>query len=159
MTKAVGRIADCRISGVVQAVTAEEEKRIKTALVSRGIIGDHVPQKRMAEYKYLIDIDGNANAWSLVEKLMYGSCVVKVSSNWEQWFYPRMQPWVHFVPVAENLSDLLEVIEWCVSHTAECEQIAHQGRELARGLTFDTEMNAAAMTIYNSLHWGHRSTG
>jgi hypothetical protein len=37
-------------------------------------------------------------------------------------------PFVHFVPVAHDLSDLNEVYEWCTTHLRECEEIAANGR-------------------------------
>jgi hypothetical protein len=38
---------------------------------------------------------------------------------------------VEYVSVKEDLSDLIEVIEWCKSHDDECRQIAENGRKFA----------------------------
>ncbi|THU83175.1 hypothetical protein K435DRAFT_871552 [Dendrothele bispora CBS 962.96] len=57
------------------------------------------------QYKYLLDIDGNA--WSSrFKRLMSGNSVVFKSTVYGEWWTERVQPWVHFVPVQVDLSDL-----------------------------------------------------
>lgn len=31
---------------------------------------------------------------------------------WYEWYYDILKPWVHYVPVKRDLSDLVEKIEW-----------------------------------------------
>ena len=82
-------------------------------------------------FRFLLDIDGVASAWGLYEKLLLGACVIKVDSPYEQWFYERLRPWQHYVPVAADLSDLSATIEWCLSHDDLAREIAHRGQALA----------------------------
>lgn len=94
-------------------------------------------------YKYLLDIDGEVNAWSgLFWKLYSKSVVFKVKSHFEQWYYNRLTPWEHYIPVSGDLSDLQEKFEWAVAHDNECEQIASAGRVFACGLTYENELKA-----------------
>ncbi len=94
-------------------------------------------------YKYLLDIDGEVNAWSgLFWKLYSNSVVFKVKSHFEQWYYNRLKPWEHYIPVSGDLSDLQEKFEWAVAHDNECEQIASAGRVFACGLTYENELKA-----------------
>lgn len=90
-----------------------------------------------AHYRYLIDIDGVANAWSFYEKLVLGACVLKVTSPYEQWFYRDVEPWTHFVPVAEDLADLDEKIAWCRDNPDAAETIARAGQAFALNFTYD----------------------
>lgn len=54
----------------------------------------------------IFDVDGNSNSWAgLAWKLASGSVVLKVVSPLMQWYYADLVPWVHYVPVANNLSD------------------------------------------------------
>ncbi len=39
------------------------------------------------------------------------------------WTLNRMQPWVHYVPVARDLSDVQEKIEWADGHVEEVERM------------------------------------
>ena len=76
----------------------------------------------MIGYKYLLDIDGNAGSWdSTAWKLNSGSVILKVESCWRQWFHNDYIPWVHYVPIKDDFSNIKEQYEWCESHQNECE--------------------------------------
>jgi len=48
---------------------------------------------------------------------------------WEEWFVPYMEPFVHYIPLKEDLSDLKEVMEWVRDNPAKVKKIAEQGKE------------------------------
>lgn len=79
------------------------------------------------EYKYILHIPGHACAQRLSLELFYGSCVLIVDSPYYLWFYKELIPWVHFIPIKFDLSDLLEVLAWCKDHDKECREIARKG--------------------------------
>jgi hypothetical protein len=97
----------------------------------------------MAQYRYLIDIDGVANAWGFFEKLLLGSCILKVKSDYEQWFYDMITAWDHFVPVSEDLSDLIEKIDWCRKNVEKAAEIGARGQAFA--LSYDFAVAKACM--------------
>jgi hypothetical protein len=115
-----------------------------------GIFRPMVPILEHAKYRLLIDIDGVANAWSLFEKLLLGSCVIKVGSSFEQWFYQDVEAWSHFVPVRHDLSDLHEKLEWCLAHNAETRAIAARGQRFALQHTYDVGRNIALAAVRRS---------
>jgi len=110
-----------------------------------------IPMIDHAKYRYLIDIDGVSNAWSFFEKLLLGSCILKISSPFEQWFYNRIREWEHFVPVRRDLSDLIEKIAWCREHEAEARAIAQSGQRFALGMTYDVGRALAVQSIRDCL--------
>jgi len=75
----------------------------------------------------------------------YIAVVLKVDSSYETYFEQSLTPWVHYVPVKSDLSDLVEVVnhalaeenvlimqeivtnanEWCTSHLSNI-NMAHQ---------------------------------
>jgi hypothetical protein len=120
-------------------------------LASHGIVRPKVPMLRHADYKFHIDIDGVANAWGFFDKLLMGLCVLKVSSPFQQWFYRWIQPWVHYVPVAADLSDLLEKIEWCRSHDQEAREIGERAQAFALKHTFSDAVAIANESIRAAL--------
>ncbi len=84
----------------------------------------HLSIEKQLDYKYILDIDGWSNTWdATVWKLYSGSVLLKVKGVWEQWYYDELQEYVHYVPVANDFSDLNQQIEWCKTHDKECEQI------------------------------------
>jgi len=78
----------------------------------------------MVQYKYILDIDGRASTWDgTAWKLNSGSVVFKQESCWRQWFYDDFLPWVHYVPVNNDFSNIQERFHWCEAHPEECETI------------------------------------
>jgi len=81
-------------------------------------------QNSQIQYKYILDMDGNASTWdSLAWKLRSGSIIFRVSGVWNQWFFSKFIPWVHFVPICEDFTDLIEKFEWCESNPDKCKEI------------------------------------
>ncbi|KQW77611.1 hypothetical protein ASC89_20830 [Devosia sp. Root413D1] len=115
-----------------------------------GVVGLQLAPDSWLERKYALDIDGFSNAWSnLFTRLLFGCCVLKVESRhgFRQWYYDRLRPWEHYVPVAADLSDLIERFDWVRSHDAECRDIAQRGRQLALEMTLSAATAEAVALI------------
>ncbi len=109
-----------------------------------------VPTLRHDRWRRQIDIDGHTNGWSgLFQRLATGSPVLKVASagGWRQWYYRRLLPWGNFVPVAADLSDLLDKADWLARHDDEARAIGTAGRALAQSLDWRSVMREAASTV------------
>jgi hypothetical protein len=106
-----------------------------------------VPLADFQKYRFQVDIDGNSSSWSLLQKLLMGSCVLKVISDWQQWYYKGLRPWEHYVPVKNDLSDLEERVEWCLANDTQGREIAATGTEYAQRIVFGTEIPKAAAAI------------
>ena len=107
-----------------------------------GIVGNRIPSNSWLHNQFAIDIDGYANAFTnFFTRLLFGCCILKISSpyNFRQWYYHRLEPWVHFIPVAANLSDFEERIRWCFDHPQQCYDIARAGQALAFSATYRQE--------------------
>jgi hypothetical protein len=134
-------LADFGLVQILQTASDADTDAITDYCRERGLMREVIPQTGMAAYKYLIDIDGNANAWGLFNKLLIGSTVLKVkSSGYRQWYYDDLIEWVHYVPVHNDLADLKTKLRWCRDNDAEARRIAQAGRRLADSMTFETEM-------------------
>jgi hypothetical protein len=92
---------------------------------------DWIDKHEMVRYKYILDIDGRASTWDATAwKLNSGSVIFKVESIWRQWFYDEYIPWVHFIPVKNDFSDLYEKYHWCEEHPEKCEEISKNAMDL-----------------------------
>ncbi|PJI85828.1 glycosyl transferase family 90 [Yoonia maricola] len=114
------------------------------------LIGKRVDTFEWANMKYAIDIDGYTNAWcNFMQRLKLGCCVLKVESQFGfyQWYYHKLVPWEHFVPIRADLSDLQERIDWVKSNQHKARIIAEQGQAFAKAMTFESECNVAVETI------------
>lgn len=119
-------------------------------LVQAGIMDEHLPVEAWAGHKFAIDIDGRTNSFgTMLCRLILGCCVLKVGSakDWSQWYYDSVKPWVHFIPILSDMSDLAEKIAWCREHDQECQRIAAEGRAFANSLDGEAEKEAAVQRI------------
>jgi hypothetical protein len=136
-------LLDAYFSELVQC-REENQQRIFDA----GIVKEKIPFQEFIAYKYLIEIDGNGCAWRSFMQKMYSNCVtLKVESDNIQWFYWRVLPWVHYIPVRSDLSDLLEKIHWARVHDEECQQISGQATELMKEVTAEDPVRYTARLI------------
>jgi hypothetical protein len=140
-------LVDAKLTDIVQARNDHEGDKIHSMAQSLGILATRVPQTEFLKYRYQIDIDGNSNAWGFLLKLLMGSCVLKVMSDWRQWYYDGLRPWEHYVPVKNDLSDLEERISWCIDNDDTARQIAAGGTKYASAIVFGTEMPRAAARV------------
>ena len=44
-----------------------------------------------------------------------------------QWFYDRLEPWVHYVPIKRDLSDLEAKVNWLRANDDKARAISQQG--------------------------------
>lgn len=133
---------DVKITGIVQAPAGTEEL-VRAALQQMGVLADWAPMSSLVNSKFALHIDGNAAAAGLMEKLSLGCCVLQVASPYEQWFEPRLTAWEHYVPIAGDLSDLVEKAEFLVRTPALAERIARNSFDFA--LANDPDLEARTL--------------
>ena len=145
---------DARIVDVVQAVDILTEVR---QLAEAGILGHRIEPEEWLNVRYHIAVDGNTLAWSSTfMRLLMGCCVLKPDNpdGYRMWYSDRFQPWVHYVPVAADLSDLVGKIEWCRANAGDAARIAAAGQALVRDMDVDDELARAAANISRAWHAG-----
>lgn len=82
-------------------------------------------------FKYILEIDGESNTWDATAwKLNSGSVIFKVESIWQEWWYEEYKPFIHYIPIKDDFSDLQEKYHWCESHQEECEIIIKNAKML-----------------------------
>lgn len=120
------------------------------SLKATGYLGEYIDRRKWFGMKYAVDIDGHSNTWdNLFNRLLMGCCVLKVDSafGYRQWYYDRLKPFEHFVPVRADFADLQEKIDWIRDNDAEARQIAEAGQALALSMTFESETRQGAELI------------
>jgi hypothetical protein len=90
---------------------------------------DPIPFVDMSRYKYILNIDGSVTAFRLSAELAFGSVILKVDSKYKIWYMGLLVPWVHYIPIKSDLSDLKEKIEWCKANQTVCKTIGDNARK------------------------------
>lgn len=142
--------------GITRIVTSHVVKMTDVDEIAQsGFMRPFVPISSFVRYKYHIDIDGHTNAWSaLFQKLLTGSPVLKVASaeGYRQWYYDKLLPWLNYVPVESDMSDLVEKTLWLINNDEKAREIGLRGRELAESLDYESQIAAAFNTIDMAIH-------
>lgn len=96
-------------------------------------LGGDFPRGRQMEFRWILDVDGQVRTWDAwAWKMASGSTVLSPASPWESFFTRDFEAWTHYVPVANDFSDLAERLAWCRDNDDACRRIAEAARERAR---------------------------
>lgn len=108
-----------------------------------GITGvpDHIPfndssvmtpplsREEQMNYKYILCIEGadisSGFGWVLLSNSVP---ICPYPFRFETWFFNGLKPWVHFVPIKIDGSDLEDVYNWCESNPDICLKIVSAGK-------------------------------
>lgn len=119
---------DARFTGVVQCTPD-----VPGLMKAKGMVSKSVEKADHLQYKYLIDVDGNSCTYErCFWLLLSNSLVLKQVTPNIQWYYGGLKPFVHFLPLKEDLSDLLEQIQWAKAHDEEAQAIARRSTEFVQ---------------------------
>jgi len=94
--------------------------------------GNFMKMSEQSNYKYIVHVDGNVNAYRLLTTMMTGSLILRVDSPYVSWVDHLMQPGKHYIMVKSDLSDLVKIIKWCEKHPERAREIAETGYQFAK---------------------------
>ena len=95
------------------------------------LFADRIEAYDQCKYKAVFWIDGNCIPSNVLWVFATGSVPVIVNETCF-WFKDRIRPWVHYVPVKADFSDLEENIRWIFENDGEARKIAENALEFAR---------------------------
>jgi Glycosyl transferase family 90 len=151
----LGRQNDDLIDAGISEIAQVEDPATESVIRDSGLMRAYLPAAEFNRYKYQIDIDGNTNSWpGLFQKLLTGSPVLKIASpsGHRQWYYDKLREWINFVPVAADMSDLVDKVRWLRDHDDLAHAIGEQGQALALSMDYEGELKRAGRTITAALH-------
>ena len=109
---------------IIDGVVTFNKKDVEIEICAKCSI-----EEQASHAKYGVCIDGNVAAFRLRHLFAVEFVVLFVESRWRIWYSSMLKPWCHFVPVAADLSDLIEKIEWCQKNDEAAWEIARNGRK------------------------------
>ncbi|GAA5880142.1 hypothetical protein JCM16303_001228 [Sporobolomyces ruberrimus] len=114
----------------------------------------YMSEEEQNQYKYVIDVDGNG--WSgRFHRLMASNTLVLKSTIFPEWYADRVQPWVHYVPLKVDYTDLFPILAFFQgspydgtgAHEELAEKIATAGSEWARDFWRWEDMQAYLLRL------------
>jgi hypothetical protein len=101
-------------------------------------------------YKMLINLDGYTSTYpGLLWRLLSNSVTIKQETDNEQWFYDAIKPWVHYIPVKQDLSDIIEKVEWVKTHDDEAKKIADESTKFVQNNLMPEHIDLYIVTLLN----------
>ena len=79
-----------------------------------------------------MNIDGTVAAYRFPYLLAGGSLVLKQDSDYYEHFYHQLEPWVHYVPVKKDISDLMERLEWARETDDKAREMANNAAQFVQ---------------------------
>ena len=133
---------DVGLAGVPEGSTKQD-------LCKRGFVKEFMSVESQMRSKFVISAQGNDVATNLKYLLASNSVPIMVRPTVCSWVMEdRLRPWVHYLPVAEDYSDLEDTRAWGAEHPEECRRIAAAGREyVTQFLDEDRERDIARRVV------------
>jgi hypothetical protein len=110
------------------------------------------------QYKYILSVEGNDVATNLKWVMASNSLVMAPIPQIESWFLEsRMVPYVHFLPINDDFSDLMEKYHWAESHPSDCEQMVLNAKTYVKSFLDqkkELELQKQVLMYYlNTFQW------
>lgn len=105
----------------------------------------------LMKYKYLIDIGGNGWSGRLKFLLFSRRPLLMVDRKYIEYFYTDLIPNVHYIPVKEDLSDLLTQAKWVFANEAAATQIAENAYNYAVHNLTEAKLSERINEVYQTV--------
>lgn len=161
MPSAHGVLIDVGYSEVVQEARARDDNLVSAAGGVEGaahharFVRPPLRLEQQAACKYVLSVEGNDVATNLKWALLTQSVVLMAPPTVETVLLESLlKPWVHYVPLRRDASDLAERLRWCEAEgAAHASAIARAGRAhvlrvLGQGAASDRRVASAVLAAY-----------
>lgn len=114
----------------------------------------YLSMPEQTKYKYLIDIRGNGYAGRLKLLMFTNRPIFYIERDDIEFFNTDLKPFVHYIPVKADLSDLQEKYDWAETNPEKAKEIAANALEYAK-----THLTREAAIQYYSkiiLDWANK---
>jgi hypothetical protein len=89
--------------------------------------GSFIDEEEQKKYKYIFNIQGNAQAYRYPSEFKKQSVILNVKSEYKMWFEPLLENKKNFIEIDNNYNNLYETLIWLKNNDNEAEQIAKNG--------------------------------
>lgn len=91
---------------------------------------DRMSKAEQSDYKYILIAEGNVAAHRIATDLLLNSVILLIDSMYDVWCSHLLKPYVHYIPIKADLSDLEKQLKYCEAHPEKMKAIAHEARSL-----------------------------
>jgi lipopolysaccharide biosynthesis glycosyltransferase len=88
-----------------------------------------VPPRDHCAWRYLLNFDGVAASFRLKNILACGGLVFYVEPKWVEFFYPKLVPGEHYVPLSLDIAEAARTVDALRADDTQARRIARNGRD------------------------------
>ena len=115
-----------------------------------GGIAPPMEMDNFQRYVAVVDVDGNAWSSRFAALLCMDSVVLKVQPTMVDYFHFQLHPWVHYIPVNANLSDLIPNIQWVLKNPNQTREIVQNAHGWCSHQMVKESLAKDVLTIWDS---------
>lgn len=139
-------------SPLVNASLVGPQKGLPHVVNGVQIFGEKLDYSEMLRYKAIIMLEGNDISSGLKWALYSRSVVMTRKPTLTSWAMEELlMPWVHYVPLNDDLTDVEEKMQWIVDNDEEAQKIAHRGALWIKDLIFHPEASIDDRLIFEEM--------
>jgi hypothetical protein len=101
--------------------------RLNETINGTRVLGDKMHVDEMLQYKGLLILEGN-DVSSALKWAMYSQSVVLMprptQTSWAM--EELLEPWVHYIPLEDDLTDMEEKVQWLIDNDEKAKQISER---------------------------------
>ena len=83
------------------------------------------------DYKYMLDLQGNGYSARVKFLLHTKRPLFYQQRKFHEYWFWSLEPFVHYIPVKEDLSDFQEMFDWAEKNPKKCSEIANNAYDFA----------------------------
>jgi len=116
------------------------------------LYGSRMNYAELLQYKALIMLEGNDISSGFKWALYSNSVVLAQTSLYTSWAMEELlEEWVHYIPLADDLSDVEEKMQWVLDHDEEAQKIAHAGTLWISDLIYHPDAGPDEEAIFDNI--------
>lgn len=117
-------LVDSGVSDWNEELYGPDEGRMKSVMDMR---------EQIETYKYQAWLPGNCASVRLALQLASDAAVFKIENDESEWYYPLLEPYVHYIPITANEThtDLPKQLAWAESHRDSVRKIVQSANAFA----------------------------
>jgi hypothetical protein len=96
------------------------------------LIGSFLDGKEQSKYKYIFNIEGNAQAYRYSNEFRKKSVILNIKSNFYMWFEPLLKNNRHYIEINSDLSNVETVIKDLINNDKKAKKISINGYRFAQ---------------------------
>ncbi len=124
-------------STIVDVGFSTELDKTPIPIHMKYMVKDTIEYTKQLGYKAIIMIEGNDVASGLKWALLSRSVVIMPTPTKTSYAMEELlQPWIHYIPIDDRLSDVEDKMKWVIDHDEEANKIAERGSLFIMDLLF-----------------------